>query len=75
MTGPLRFPWRLLLLDLIGTTLIGLGMFDLLTPESTIFTLLPDIPYRGWLLTAMGLAFLLTAVRGLLAFLSLVRRR
>ena len=72
---PLRLPWRLLLLDLFGTLLVALGLYELLVPGTG---LLPDslaFPYHEWALIVAGLAIMLPAVSGLLAFLARARRR
>ncbi len=72
---PLQLPWRLLLLDLIGTLLIAIGMYELLTPGTRLFPELLSFRYYEWLLILAGLAIMLPAARGLLAFLSQARRR
>jgi len=72
---PLQLPWRLLLLDLIGTLLVALGLYELFAPGPG---LLPDslsFPYHEWALIAAGLAIMLPAVSRLLAFLAQARRR
>jgi len=72
---PQQLPWRLLLLDLIGTLLIAMGLYELFNPGAG---LLPDsmsFPYHEWALIAAGLAIMLPAVSGLLAFLARTRRR
>jgi hypothetical protein len=72
---PLQLPWRLLLLDLIGTLLIAMGLYELFIPGTG---LLPDslsFPYHEWALIAAGLAIVLPAISGLLAFLARARRR
>ena len=72
---PLQLPWRLLLLDLIGTLLIAMGLYELFKPGTG---LLPDslaFPYHEWALIVAGLASMLPAVSGLLAFMVRARRR
>jgi len=68
---PLQLPWRLLLLDLIGTLLIALGLYESLTPDTRLFAK----DYYAWALILAGLAIMLPAVKGLLAFLAQARRR
>jgi hypothetical protein len=71
----LQLPWRLLLFDLAGTLLIAMGMYALLTPGKTLFPQPLSFPYHEWVLILAGLAIMLPAVRGLLAFLAQARRR
>jgi len=70
---PPRLPWRLLLLDLIGTLLTALGMYDLIVPGSGLLLHWLPPPQRGWALIAAGLVIMLPAVRGLLVFLARAR--
>jgi hypothetical protein len=72
---PLQLPWRYLLLDLIGTLLIASGVYALLTPGTKLFPEAWSFPYLEWALILAGLAILLPAARGLLAFLAQTRRR
>ena len=72
---PLQLPWRLLLLDLIGTLLVAMGLYELFSPETVLLPDLLAFPYHEWVLIAAGLAIMLPAVSGLLAFLARVRRR
>ena len=72
---PLQLPWRLLLLDLIGTVLIAMGVYALLTPGTGLFPEPLAFPYHEWLLILAGLAIMLPAVRDLLALLAQARRR
>jgi hypothetical protein len=72
---PLQLPWRLLLLDLIGTLLIAMGMYELLTPGTRLLPEPLAFSYYEWVLILAGLAIMLPAVRGLLAFLAQARRR
>jgi len=70
-----QLPWRLLLLDLAGTVLIALGLYDLFTPDTDMLPAALDFPHEEWALIAAGLAIMLPAVYGLLAFLARARRR
>jgi hypothetical protein len=72
---PLQLPWRLLLLDLAGALLIAMGMYALLTPGTTLFPQPLSFPNHEWVLILAGLAIMLPAVRGLLAFLAQARQR
>jgi hypothetical protein len=72
---PLQLPWRLLLLDLIGTVLIARGVYALLTPGTGLFPRPLAFPYHECLLILAGMASMLPAARGLLAFLAQTRRR
>jgi hypothetical protein len=72
---PLQPPWRLLLLDLTGTVLVAMGVYALLTPGTTLFPEPLSFPYQAWVLILAGLAIMLPAVKGLLAFLAQTRRR
>jgi len=72
---PLQLPWRLLLLDLIGTLLIAIGLYELFTPDTELLPDLLAFPYHEWALIAAGLAIMLPAASGLLAFLARARRR
>ena len=71
----LQLPWRLLLLDLIGTLLIALGLYQLFYPGTGLLPGSMSFPYHEWALIAAGLAIMLPAVNGLLAFLARARRR
>ena len=72
---PLQVPWRLLLLDLIGTLLVAIGVYELFTPDTDLLPDLPAFPYHEWALIAAGLAIMLPAVSGLLAVMARARRR
>jgi len=72
---PLQLPWRLLLLDLIGTLLVAIGLYELFTLDTVLLPDLLAFPYHEWALIAAGLAIMLPAVGGLLAFLARARRR
>jgi hypothetical protein len=72
---PLRLPWRLLLLDLAGTLLIAMGLYDLFTPDTGLLPASLAFPHEEWALIAAGLAIMLPAVYGLLACLAQARRR
>jgi hypothetical protein len=72
---PLQPPWRLLLLDLIGTLLIAMGLYELFTPDTHLITDSPVFPYHEWALIAAGVAIMNAAVRGLQTFLARARRR
>jgi hypothetical protein len=72
---PLQLPWRLLLLDLAGTLLIATGVYALFTPDTNLFPEALSFPYHEWALILAGLAIMLPAVKGLLAFLAQARRR
>ena len=43
---PLQLPWRLLLLDLMGTVLIAMGVYALFTPGATLFPEPLSFPYH-----------------------------
>jgi hypothetical protein len=72
---PLQLPWRLLLLDLIGTLLIAVGLYELFTPGTGLLPGALSFPCHEWALIAAGLAVMLPAVSGLLVFLARARRR
>jgi len=72
---PVQLPWRLLLLDLIGTLLIAMGLYEVFTPGTVLLPDLLSFPYHEWALIAAGLAIMLPAVSGLLTFLVRARRR
>jgi hypothetical protein len=72
---PLQLPWRLLLLDLIGTLLIAMGVYELLSRDTRLFPEPLSFSYYEWVLILAGLAIMLPAARGLLAFLAQARRR
>jgi hypothetical protein len=72
---PLQLPWRLLLLDLLGTLLIAMGLYELFTPGTGLLPESLSFPYHEWALIAAGLAIMLPAASGLLAFLARARRR
>ena len=72
---PVQLPWRLLLLDLIGTLLIAIGLYELLAPDTGLLPDMLSFPYHEWVLIVAGLAVMLPAVSGLLAFLARARRR
>jgi len=72
---PLQLPWRLLLLDLIGTLLIATGLYEMFNPGTGLLPDAASFPYHEWALIAAGLAIMLPAAGGLLAFLARARRR
>lgn len=72
---PLQLPWRLLLLDLAGTLLIVLGLYEMFVPEAGLLPAALSIAYHDWALIAAGLAIMVPAVSGLLSFLAQTRRR
>jgi len=77
MTGnqPLQLPWRLLLLDLIGTLLIATGLYEMFNPGTDLLPDAVSFSYHEWVLIAAGLAIMLPAAGGLLTFLARARRR
>jgi hypothetical protein len=77
MTGnrPVQLPWRLLLLDLSGTLLIAIGLYELFVPGTGLLPEALSFPYHEWVIIIAGLAIMLPAVSGLLAFLARSRRR
>jgi hypothetical protein len=72
---PLQLPCRLLLPDLTGALLIAMGLFELFNPGTRLIPDSPTFPYHEWALITAGLASMLPAVSGLLAFLPRARRR
>ena len=72
---PVQLPWRLLLLDLIGSLLIATGLYERFIPGSGLLPQALAFPYHEWVLIITGLAIMLPAVAGLLAFLARTRRR
>jgi hypothetical protein len=71
---PQQLPWRLLLLDLIGTLLVATGLYDLFSPGTDLLPEALAFPCHAWALIAAGLAVMFPAVSGLLAVLSRTRR-
>ena len=71
----LLLPWRLLLLDLAGTLLIALGLYEMFTPGTGLLPTALTFAYHEWALIAAGLAIMLPAASGLLSFLARARRR
>jgi len=72
---PQQLPWRLLLLDLTGTLLIAMGIYEIFNPDEGLLPESVSFPYHEWALIAAGLAIMLPAASGLLAFLARARRR
>jgi hypothetical protein len=72
---PLQLPWRLLLLDLVGTLLFAMGLYELFTPGTALMPAALSFPFHEWVLIAAGLASMLPAVSGLLAVMARARRR
>jgi hypothetical protein len=72
---PPQLPWRLLLLDLMGALLVAMGAYALLTPGTALFPQPLSFPSHEWGLILAGLAIMLPAAKGLLAFLAQTRRR
>jgi hypothetical protein len=73
-TRPPQIPWRLLLLDLAGTLLVALGLYELLNPVTGLLPEALSFPYHEWVLIAAGLAIMIPAVGRLLGFLARARR-
>jgi hypothetical protein len=72
---PIQLPWRLLLLDLAGTLLIAIGLYELFAPDTGLLPVVLSFPYHEWALIGAGLAIMLPAVSGLIDFLARTRRR
>ena len=58
MTGNLKISAGLLVLDLLGTVLLGLGLYEIFTRAGLLEPVLAPAP-AGWLLIAVGIALML----------------
>ncbi|HYQ73375.1 MAG TPA: hypothetical protein VET88_15810 [Gammaproteobacteria bacterium] len=72
---PPQLPWKLLLLDLAGTLLIAIGLYEQFAPGAGLLPEALAFPYHEGVLIITGLAAMIPAVSGLFAFLARTRRR